>query len=119
MSKQNDPSLPDKEFLYGKYQEVRDWRTRLAKKLAHKSLDIDDLDDVNVDQSIRGITWKEMGMIGLLVLGALALWQWNSNTLNQSQRDPYGVDDSEYEVRFYDAQGNPISVPHISQRQGP
>jgi hypothetical protein len=113
--------LPDKDFLYGKYQAKRDWRNRLASKLAHKSLDIDEDEDVNVDNSRIGIGWKELAVIGLMGLGGA----WIYNNTNNNTTPPAatvqpgnGPIDSEYEVRFYDADGNPIDVPHISTRKG-
>ena len=115
--------LPDKEFLYGKYQAKRDWRNRLASKLAHKSLDIDEDEGVNVDNSRIGIGWKELAVLGLMGLGGAWVYSnSNSNSNNTTQpaapAQQVGPIDSEYEVRFYDADGNPIDVPHISTRKG-
>ena len=64
--------LPDKDFLYGKFQAWEDWRNRLHRKLAHKSLDIADGEDVNVDNSRTGLDWKGLAVIAAAV-GASAL----------------------------------------------
>lgn len=107
----------DKEKLYGNFLEPERWKQKLFRKAAHMSLDIPD-DEMNVTNANRvGMGWKE-----LLVLACASLGAW---WMYQSQQPPvavtppaFSVNDSEYEVRFYDADGNPIAVPHISQRSG-
>lgn len=44
----------DKNFLYGRYQKAEDDRLKLAKKMAHKALDIPE-ENMNIDASRRGI----------------------------------------------------------------
>jgi len=115
----------DKGFLYGVYQRGADWRDRLHKKLAHKALDIYDEDEMNVDNSrrVQGLGWREL--LVLLLAGGGFYWLWLNQTHQTHQPSPMpsapaaaaaAPVDSEYEVRFYDAEGNPISIPHISQR---
>jgi len=60
---------PDKDHLYGRYQRQEDWRNNLHRKVAHKSLDIPETDDVNVDNSRHGIGMKELIAIGAMVIG--------------------------------------------------
>jgi len=110
--------LPNKEYLYGRYNDQEDWRTRLHRRLTHKSLDIPETDDVYVDNSKRGLGWKELAVIAATGLGGAGLY-----SLSQSSTAPVPpvsnvqpqLLDSEYEVRFFDAEGKPINVPHISQ----
>ena len=53
-SSNND--LPNKEHLYGDFLKGQRWRTKLARKAAHKSLDIADDDvEINTDNSRRGM----------------------------------------------------------------
>lgn len=63
--------LPDKDYLYGKYQESRDWRERLARQAAHKALDIGDTEDMNITNNIRrGLDWKGLAVVAAtLVFG--------------------------------------------------
>lgn len=64
MSSSSDPS---KAQLYGVFQQAEDWRNRLHRKLAHKSLDIADEEMIAVDNSKKG-----MGIGGVLGIAALA-----------------------------------------------
>lgn len=114
-----DNSLPDKEYLYGRYQRTADWRDRLHRKLAHKSLDIGDDDEMqvtNANQSSVGMGWKELAVVAAATLGGIALWQ-NSTTPQVPTPNPISQPaDSEYEVRFYDADGNLIDIPRIPRK---
>lgn len=115
--------MPDKKYLYGNYQESDDWRQRLHRKLAHKSLDIGMDDDVNVDNSRVGLGWKELAVIAGMLLGGTAIWKFGDKGVSQQpvvvpsvpQQQYSPPIDSEYEVRFYDKDGNPIEIPQISR----
>jgi len=105
-------------MLYGVFQKSEDWRNRLHRKLAHKSLDIADTEDVNVDNSRIGMGWKELAVLGALGLGGFHLYgKQTSPTPPPTPAQQASPIDSEYEVRFFDAAGNPIDVPNISQRK--
>ncbi len=93
-------------------------RRKRANRLFHWSLDMPPEDD-DVDVRVnKGIGWREMAVIGAVGLGAA--WMFSDRSLptipsvNPPAKSPV---DSEYEVRFYDASGKVIEVPHISQRQ--
>lgn len=105
----------DKDFLYGKYQATADWRDKLHRKLAHKSLDIAEDEDVYVNNSKTGLGWKELLVLGLMTLAGLYFFQklGPQSPLPSTNISP---SDSEYEVRFFDKDGNPIIVPHISTK---
>ena len=113
--------LPNKDQLYGRYQEAENWRHKLHRKVAHKSLDIPEDDDVYVDNSSKGMGWKELAVIAGSVLGGLGIYAYASNQqqpVQQPVQQPApSVTDSEYEVRFYDQYGNMIEVPHISTKE--
>ena len=111
--------LPDKDYLYGKFQKTADWRDKLYKKLAHKSLDIGEDDDIHVDKSntTLGITWKELAVLGMLGLGGLYVFdKWNQQQPTTQQPAATSPADSEYEVRFFDADGNSIKIEPLPQR---
>lgn len=114
--------IPDKQHLYGRYQKSEDWRQQLQKKLTHKSLDIPEDDDVYVDNSNKGMGWKELAVISGTLLGAGALYAYSNSTPQTPPTavappaQPAGPVDSEYQIRFFDKDGNLIEVPHISQR---
>jgi len=111
--------IPDKDYLYGKFQKSHDWRDKLHRLLAHKSLDIGLDDDMHVDNSRThlGITWKELAVVGGLILGAFYLYgQWNIQAPQQSPAVGTPPVDSEYEVRFFDAEGNPIDVKPLERK---
>jgi hypothetical protein len=100
----------DKQSLYGRYNESEDWRTKLHKKLAHKSLDIPLDDDMNINQTKTGMTWKELAIIAAAGIGGGYVYT------NERDADPPVVQqpvDSEYEIRFYDSSGNLIDIPKL------
>ena len=101
----------DKDALYGKFQEAEDWRNSLHKKLAHKSLDIPIDDEMNINQTKSGMTWKELAIIAAAGLGGGYIYT------NQQELPPVSVEvpDSEYEIRFYDSSGNLIDIPKLEQ----
>ena len=102
--------LPDKDYLYGKFQEWADWKSKLHKRLAHKSLDIAEDDDIHVNNSRNGLGWKEIATIGALALGGLHLYNNSSNNNNKTPTQTTAPIDSEYEVRFFTEDGKPIAV---------
>jgi len=70
----------------------------------------------------HGMTWRELAVVAAMVLGAGGLGAWafsSSSSEPQQQQQPATMSpvDAEYEVRFFDADGNPIRVPHISERE--
>lgn len=105
--------LPDKNYLYGEFQRTQRWRDKLARKLAHKSLDIGDEDEMNVANVRTGIGWKELAVLAATGLGGL--WLYNEGQGKSDPSPPPAAAaspvDSEYEVRFFDAKGNPIYLP--------
>ena len=108
--------IPDKDYMYGKFQKTRDWKDKLHKKLAHKSLDIDENDDLNVDNSKHnyGLDWKSLAVLAAALLGGG--YMVSDIVINNETPAAVSPVDSEYDVRFYDANGNLIDVPHISQK---
>lgn len=103
----------DKDFLYGKYQEAADWRSRLHKKLAHKSLDIPEDDDLRVEQNKTGITWRELAVLAAAGLGGGYLYTNKNETTSSASPVAVSPVDSEYEIRFFDGSGNAIEIPNI------
>ena len=74
------------------------------RRATHKALDVPD-EDVNIR---TGIGWKELAVIAAMVLGAggvAAYFQQSPPVAPVSS--PV---DSEYEVRFFDADGKPIKL---------
>ena len=100
----------DKESLYGRYLEAEDWRDKLHKKLAHKSLDIPLDDTMNINQTRSGITWKELAVLAATALGGGYLYTAGDILQDQVISKPI---DSEYEIRFYDSSGNLIDIPKV------
>lgn len=109
--------LPDKDYLYGEFQRGQRWRDRLAAKLAHKAVDIPEDEDVNLNvQNSHGIGWKGLAVIAGALLGGawLAKDAFKPPTLPPAATSPV---DSEYEVRFYDAQGQLIEIPRLPKTE--
>ena len=107
-------NIPDKKYLYGRYMAHENWTQRLHRKLAHKSLDIPEDDDVYVDNSQKGMTWKELAVLAALGLGGAGAYAYSQKAV--VVKPEVEVADSEYDVLFYDKDGNEISVPHISTK---
>ena len=119
----------DKKFMYGKFdegeKELRN-RRRFQEKIAYKAADIAMApeDDVYVDAHRTGIgPWgiagvaSAVGIPSLASIGILAYALLNQQPPNAEPSTPpaVSVQDAEYEVRFYDKDGNPISVPRLPQ----
>lgn len=108
----------DKDQHYGIFQRSADWRDKLYRRTIHKALDMQLEDDMHVDNSKRqyGITWKEMAVIGALGLGGF--YVYNQSNQQQPAQQPAALSpaDSEYEVRFFDADGNPIKIEPLPQK---
>jgi len=98
--------------LYGKYQESEDKKRKLFLRSAHKALDIGD-DDMNISPktttTINGVGWKELLAVAA-VGGAFYFGSQTSNIINVPSNH-VGPVDSEYQVLFYDKDGNAIDVP--------
>lgn len=121
----------DKEKLYGKFQAGEDDRRARDKKLfnraVHKALDIAVEDDVNITSTHTKTGIGTWGVVGIALSAALpaligacvacyVLMKHPAPSGPQSQAPPFTVPDSEYDVLFYDKDGNQISVPHISTK---
>lgn len=75
----NSASELDRRGLWGDFQAQAvnraQWRDKLARRLAHKSLNIPLDDEMNVVTSNRtGVTWKEITAAGLIVAILLVLF---------------------------------------------
>lgn len=107
--------------LWFKQQE---WRQKLERKATHKALDIPD-DDMNITQTKVGIgTAGALGIAaaaGLPSMAAVGVLAW---ALLRDKGEPtppptppaVDVADTEYEVRFFNAKGELIDIPHISTK---
>lgn len=106
----------DKNQLYGRYQRQEDRRDRLGMKAAYKALDIPE-DDMQINANKIGIGTAGMAAVALaaglpsaLLAGLLLLKQ--SETAPPPVAPPeVTVPDTEYDVLFYDKDGNLIEVP--------
>lgn len=107
--------------LWFKQQE---WRQKLERKATHKALDIPD-DDMNITQTKVGIgTAGAIGIaaaVGLPSMAAVGIMAWallkekSAPTAPTPTTPSVEVPDTEYEVRFFDKDGKPISVKPISE----
>jgi hypothetical protein len=104
-----------KDVLYRDYNQGRSWKQRLHRQAVHKALDIAPEDDVHITQKNSGLGWRELAIIVAgMVAGATAIGWFSSRPAAPSL--PVAPADSEYNVRFYDKDGQLIEVPHIRQR---
>lgn len=109
-----------------RHQHILDYdksRRKRADRLFHWSLDMPPgEDDVDVRVN-KGMGWKELAVIAGSILGGAwmlsgpaAITQLPIPSIQSPATQQPGPVDSEYEVRFYDKDGNPIDVPHISTK---
>ena len=92
------------------------WRDNLARAAAYRALDMPDS-----GTNIRtGLDWKGLAVIAAALLGGGWLLK-DALRPPVPQPAPTSPVDSEYEVRFYDAQGRLVDIPRLpeSQRRKP
>lgn len=120
---------PDKNDLYGQYRKHENWKHALHRRAVHKALDMMPEDDVNIDasrQSTSGLGWKELAVIGALGLGGTGLYLNSQQTTSETKTEtvqqpapqpvqPLPDGEQEFEIRFYNADGELVRVPHVSQ----
>ncbi len=112
--------------IWPNWANQQEWQNKLHEQAVRKALDIPS-DDMQIVQNKTGISTA--GAVGIaaaagipsaLTAGALALSLMGDGKEAVPPPPPptTSVSDSEYDVRFYDANGNLIPVEHISQLQG-
>lgn len=125
------------EKLYGNYHKSVEKQQKLRDAVARKALNMPVDDEMNIDQDIKinktGFGWKEILALSAVGFGTYAV---SANGFNfRGQNTPPSaitstptilpvqpipsvppLPDSEYQVLFYDKDGNLISVPHISTK---
>lgn len=114
--------VPDKNTLWGWWREGNAWQQQLHRRASHKALDIpEDMGDIQANKSITsGMGWKELAVLGALGIGGYQVTQNTTQNAAPPATPPAAVAgellDRDYEIRFSDQHGNPIDVPHISER---
>lgn len=68
MSSDQTNELPDKRYLYGRYQHYENRRDRLGLRMAHKALDMSD-DEMQINANRHGI--GTAGVIGIAAAASL------------------------------------------------
>lgn len=108
MQTSKESSGVDKQGLFGWWHKSIKWQDDLHRRACHRALDMPE-DDMNIR---TGLGWKELAVIGAMVLGAGGLGIWGTSTPETPQPQPPATapGDSEYDVRFFDADGKPIDL---------
>jgi len=119
------PSDIDKRAMFPLWYRNQEWRDDLHKKCTHKALDMLNDDEMNFTQTKTGAS--NSTVVGVAAAAGVptallaAMLVWNMTRDDASQAAPpaampvvSGPIDSEYNVRFYNAKGELIEVPHIS-----
>jgi hypothetical protein len=111
-----------KDVLYRDYNQGKSWKQRLHREAVHKALDIAPEDDVHISHKNSGLGWRELAIIVAGMVAGTAATGWFFSRQTVPAQNPVAPAqhtapvDSEYDVRFYDKDGQPIDVPHISRR---
>lgn len=106
----------DKQGLWGWWHEHQKWADRLHRKAAHKALDIEDDEMIQANRIYNGLDWMGIVAVGLLAAATGVCGFLLSQNLTQNQVQAPNTStrpepaDADYEIRFYDAQGNPIRL---------
>ena len=107
----------DKQGLWGWWHDSVKWQDDLHKRAAHKALDIPEEDPVITTNTRTGLDWKGIaviiaGMVAAGSIGGVVMNQQSANTQAPAPAAaaPATLNDADYEIRFYDAAGNPIQV---------
>lgn len=115
------------EETYGFWAQREGWKDKLQKKATHKALNIPEIDDMNITTTTNN-TSSGVGALGLALasgiptlgvagLAAAMLTGLFDKAPQPATPNPAAVKDTiDVEVIFYDEDGNPRSVPHISER---
>lgn len=132
------PADLDNENLWGWWREQKKWQSDLHRKAAYKSLNIPEDDPTINAQRTTNVTNSGLGKLGTAAVigasmlggaGAVPIAYYALERLTDRPAAVAPVEptaaappvypdapDTEYDVLFYDKDGNPIAVPHISTR---
>lgn len=117
MARSDDtPADVDKQTIHGWWLRQALWRDDLDRRLSHKALDIPEQEPMENVGNRSGMTWRELLAIGALLLTGGGMYQILNQQTVKAPAPAVDPVDSEYEIRFYDQDGRPVEVPHISQR---
>lgn len=114
------------QWWWARWARNADWRDRLHKKAAHKSLDIPEEDVINANRETTVTGVGPLGVIGIALATAipsvaaiLLAWQFLKTpptAVQQTLPAQPGAVDTEYDVLFFDKDGKPIVVPRITEK---
>ena len=96
------------------WQKNQTWRDSLARRAAHKALDISD-EDMTIDSSRRGL--GALGTIGVALAAGLgpALMAFFLMRQSPVAAPVDSGQEKDFIIKFYDDQGREISVPRFPE----
>lgn len=94
---------------YEQWQHATAWRQKLLKRASHKALDVPE-EDVNITTT-TGMGWKELAIVAVVMMAGFGGLAWFLKPPAPVQHPGVSVADTAYDVLFFDADGNPISIP--------
>lgn len=116
-----EPMSPEVKPWWARWARNADWRDKLHKRAAHKSLDIPEEDVINANRETTVTGMSPLGVVGIALATAIPsvaaimlAWQalkTPAMLVPQTLPAQPGAVDSEYDVLFYDRNGKPIDVP--------
>ena len=118
MAISNDsPSDVNQQDLHGLYNDEARLEHAVYMDGARKALGLGKSGGKPMDVSSstqNGMGWRELAVVGAIVVGSLfAMHQASPDATTQPTPAPQvSVPDTEYEVRFFDADGNRIPIEH-------
>lgn len=122
MGTSNDsPSDVNQQDLYSLYNDEARIEHKVYMDGVRKALGLGKSGGkpMEVRSSTRnGMGWKELAVIGAIVMGSLFAMRMTSPdvTVPVAPAPAVSVPDTEYEVRFFDIDGNRLSIEHRTQQ---
>ena len=110
-----DVHLP---WIWARWGKHQSWTDALHRKAAHKALDIPEEEMIQANRiGVGGGTVAAIAVCaGLLPIAGMLLGTYLNRPAPAQPPTATVPKDSEYDVRFYDKNGNEIEVPHISKQ---
>lgn len=82
----------DAKALYGNFTGHQKWKDDLHKQVCYKALNVIPDDDMNISvQTQKGMGWKELSAIGLLLAAGVTGGAFFSSNVNPSSPPPPAV----------------------------
>jgi len=112
----------DTKYLHGRFDKAEDQRARFARRVAHKAVNLPLDDEMYIEANKTGLsTGGALGVaaaagipsvVAAAILGYVLMNKESPATQQPAATAP--LEDRDYEIRFFDKDGNLINVPRFT-----